>query len=282
MRGLWGLAGVIGGAAIGLIAADRMGAFDPPVPVAVSPTSFILPPAEIEAAFPLTALAVPPVAIPLEFGPTPRPFAAPEPPPLRAPQPAPLPEAPKPIVAKPAPVPKPAPETERVVAVPKAAPPPPSPPETILISVADRRLRVTLADGSARSFPIAVGRSRDLIPIGTTEIVRKRRNPTWVPTPSMRRKDPTLPAAVPPGPRNPMGLYALDLGWTYYRIHGTNEPQSIGRAASSGCFRMLPKDIEAVFGLVSTGTKVTVIEGRLPKLPDPAPAAPVLPETKAL
>ncbi|WP_156995276.1 L,D-transpeptidase, partial [Elstera litoralis] len=167
-------------------------------------------------------------------------------------------------------------------APPSAAPPAePSPPAgAILISVAERRLRVVLADGSAQNFPIAVGRSRDLIPLGTTEVLRKRRNPTWVPTPEMRRRDPKLPASVPPGPRNPMGLYALDLGWTYYRIHGTNEPQSIGRAASSGCFRMLPKDIEAVFKLVDVGTKVTVIEGRLPKLPDPAPAP--APETKAL
>lgn len=282
MRGLWGLACVIGGAAVGIIAADQMGAFDPPAPAATAPTSFILPAPDSEAGFPLSALALPPVAIPLEFGPTPRSTIVAELPPPAAPLPT--PEAPKPVAVKPPPppLPRPAPSPTVVVAVPKVAPPPAPPAETILISVADRRLRVTLADGTARSFPIAVGRSRDLIPIGTTEIVRKRRNPTWVPTPSMRRKDPTLPASVPPGPRNPMGLYALDLGWTYYRIHGTNEPQSIGRAASSGCFRMLPKDIEAVFGLVGTGTKVTVIEGRLPTLPDPAPAAPVLPETKAL
>lgn len=136
----------------------------------------------------------------------------------------------------------------------------------ILISVTDRRLRLILADGSAHNFPIAVGHSRKLIPIGLTEVVGKRRNPTWTPTPNMRRKNPNLPAAIPPGPDNPMGNYALDLGWTYYRIHGTNDPQSIGRAVSSGCFRMLPDDIRTLFNHVEIGAKVRVIEGPLPKV----------------
>jgi len=238
----------------------------------------------------LATAAAPPVVIPIEFGPSPghavpAPLPAPElaalpPLPEKPVQVATIPKAdpPKPDLSKPT-QPKPEPAA---LPVPKAPPQPDASAsaEAILISVADRKLRVLLADGSSRSFPIAVGRSRDLIPIGTTEVLRKRRNPTWVPTPEMRRRDPTLPVSVPPGPRNPMGLYALDLGWTYYRIHGTNEPQSIGRAASSGCFRMLPKDIEAVFKLVDVGTKVTVIEGRLPKPPDPTPAS--VPETKAL
>jgi lipoprotein-anchoring transpeptidase ErfK/SrfK len=285
-RGLWALAGVIGGASLGLILADRAGmlagASSPPTMAPLTSATSLLP--ETGPLGVLTAAALPPVVIPIEFGPSPgRAAAVQEPAPLppipeKPVQVAAIPKAdlPKSDLAKPA-QPKPA-----ALPVPKAPPQPEAsaPAEAILISVADRKLRVLLADGSSRSFPIAVGRSRDLIPIGTTEILRKRRNPTWVPTPEMRRRDPKLPVSVPPGPRNPMGLYALDLGWTYYRIHGTNEPQSIGRAASSGCFRMLPKDIEAVFKLVDVGTKVTVIEGRLPKLPDPTP--PPVPETKAL
>jgi lipoprotein-anchoring transpeptidase ErfK/SrfK len=285
-RGLWALAGVIGGASLGLILADRAGmlagASSLPTMAPLTSATSLLP--ETGPLGVLTAAALPPVVIPIEFGPSPgrvvsaqaaTPEPAPPPPIAEKPvQVAAIPKAdlPKSDLAKPA-QPKPA-----ALPVPKAPPQPEAsaPAEAILISVADRKLRVLLADGSSRSFPIAVGRSRDLIPIGTTEILRKRRNPTWVPTPEMRRRDPKLPVSVPPGPRNPMGLYALDLGWTYYRIHGTNEPQSIGRAASSGCFRMLPKDIEAVFKLVDVGTKVTVIEDRLPKLPESVP------ETKAL
>ncbi len=277
-RGLWTLAGVIGGASLGLMAASLGGGEPTAPPGSAAPTRFILAPDALDPPLPLTALALPPVSvpppvpvpIPEAFGPTPQPLASPAPP-LEPVAPT-AQAAASPPAAKPLPRPA-APKPEN------AAPAPTLAAETILISVADRRLRVTLADGSSRSFPIAVGRSRDLIPIGTTEVTRKRRDPTWVPTPTMRRKDPTLPASVPPGPRNPMGRYALDLGWTYYRIHGTNEPESIGRAASSGCFRMLPKDIEAVYALVGVGTRVTVIEGRLPKLPDPSPP---LPETKAL
>lgn len=282
------MAGVIGGASLGLILADHEGmlAGSSPSPT-MPPLAFTSPTSLLPEMGPLGVLstaALPPVVIPIEFGPSPGRAAAvqesaPLPPiPEKPVQVAAIPKAdlPKPDLAKPA-QPKPEPAA---LPVPKAPPQPEAsaPAEAILISVADRKLRVLLGDGSSRSFPIAVGRSRDLIPIGTTEVLRKRRNPTWVPTPEMRRRDPKLPVSVPPGPRNPMGLYALDLGWTYYRIHGTNEPQSIGRAASSGCFRMLPKDIEAVFKLVDVGTKVTVIEGRLPKLPDPTP----VPETKAL
>ena len=292
VRGLWALAGVIGGASLGLILADPDGMLTSPAPAQPSAglplTVAAIAQPETDFLFPLPRPTPQPVVIPVEFGPSPGRVIA-------APAPALEPEKPVQVAiapeVKPAPEPKPTlkatppkpvqPKPEAVsIPLPRVVPEPSLSGEAILISVAERRLRVVLADGSSRSFPIAVGRSRDLIPIGTTEILRKRRNPTWVPTPEMRRRDPKLPVSVPPGPRNPMGLYALDLGWTYYRIHGTNEPQSIGRAASSGCFRMLPKDIEAVFKLVDVGTKVTVMEGHLPKLPEPAPQA--APETKAL
>lgn len=288
-RGLWALAGVIGTGSLGLVLADHSGMLAPADSPLNAPAEHFsaeaLPQGETAPLLALTG-PPPPVVIPIEFGPSPgRTLAPPEPVPLPSPpipavspaaaptpavQVAVAPKPPQPKQAQPKPEPAALPLPRAIVPRDEAS----SSAEAILISVAERRLRVVLADGSAKNFPIAVGRSRDLIPIGTTEVLRKRRNPTWVPTLEMRRRDPKLPASVPPGPRNPMGLYALDLGWTYYRIHGTNEPQSIGRAASSGCFRMLPKDIEAVFNLVDIGTKVTVIEGRLPKLPDPAPSSP--------
>jgi lipoprotein-anchoring transpeptidase ErfK/SrfK len=276
ISGLWALAITVSAASLGLIVADREGLIGATMPLSVLAAPNSAPPAlplrEGEPLFPFASAALPPVVIPLEFGPSPSRIP---PPPVPAREPL-QPRA-EPPMSAPAKPPQPTPEPA-VVLVLKALPERSAVGEAILISVADRKLRVLLADGSSRNYPIAVGRSRDLIPIGTTEVLRKRRNPTWVPTPEMRRRDPKLPVSVPPGPRNPMGLYALDLGWTYYRIHGTNEPQSIGRASSSGCFRMLPKDIEAVFKLIDVGTKVTVIEGRLPNLPSLAPPS----ETKAL
>ncbi|MGQ9370493.1 L,D-transpeptidase [Azospirillum sp. ST 5-10] len=162
----------------------------------------------------------------------------------------------------------------------------------IVISLADRRLYLRGADPAVRSFPVAIGRPGVAVPLGDTTVVRKRRNPTWHPTANQRRADPHLPRAVPPGPGNPLGRYALDLGWSTYAIHGTNRPDSIGRRASGGCFRMLPADIEALFAAVPVGTPVRVIKeayappdrppavvpAGLPATPPPAaPAAPVRP-----
>ncbi|MBK1837015.1 L,D-transpeptidase family protein [Azospirillum sp. YIM B02556] len=134
---------------------------------------------------------------------------------------------------------------------------------SITISLADRRLYLTDPNGSTRGFPIAVGRPGVPIPVGVSSILRKRRDPTWRPTAHQRREKPSLPRAVPPGPNNPLGKFALDLGWTAIAIHGTNEPESIGKQASGGCFRMLPADIEAVFAATEIGTPVRVVRERL-------------------
>lgn len=186
------------------------------------------------------------------------------------PKSAPLPEAVPVAVTPPAPPPPPAAPSASPTAPQAAphaeAPAVPSPaPGVIVISASERKLRYFPADGSqAVTYPVAVGRERSLIPFGVSEVVRKRRNPTWRPTPSMRKGDPKLPVSVPPGPHNPLGAFALDLGWTYYAIHGTNDPRSIGRAASSGCFRMHPDHIAALFAVVPVGTKVEVIDAPLP------------------
>ena len=161
-----------------------------------------------------------------------------------------------------------------------------APRQRIVISLTERRLHL-LEDGRPpRSFPVAIGRPGVAIPLGDSRVVRKRRNPTWHPTANQRRERPSLPAAVPPGPSNPLGKYALDLGWTAIAIHGTNEPDSVGRRASGGCFRMLPADIAALFEAVPVGTPVRVVAGAASLLPpgpvavaavSPAPAAPPAP-----
>lgn len=149
----------------------------------------------------------------------------------------------------------------------------------IAISLADRRLYLTGPDGATRSFPVAIGRPGVPIPIGDSTIQRKRRNPTWRPTANQRRVKPSLPRAVPPGPNNPLGAYALDLGWPAIAIHGTNEPDSVGRQASGGCFRMLPADIETVFAATGVGTPVRVVRtslaGGATEAPIVRPPAPV-------
>lgn len=151
----------------------------------------------------------------------------------------------------------------------------------IVISLADRRLQLIRPGMETRSFPVAIGRPGVAIPIGDSAVTRKRRDPTWHPTVEQRRAKPSLPAAVPPGPGNPLGKFALDLGWTAIAIHGTNEPDSVGRRASAGCFRMLPADIEALFDATEVGTPVRVtrdsvdarpaVEVALKTPPAPAP-----------
>lgn len=134
-------------------------------------------------------------------------------------------------------------------------------PEGIVINLADMRLYF-FEEGSAapRSFPIGIGRDGLNTPTGVTKVVRKRKDPTWHPTPRMRKEDPELPAVVPAGPENPLGTRAIYLGWPQYLIHGTNKPWGVGRRVSSGCVRMYPEDVEALYELVKIDTKVTVID----------------------
>ncbi|NUB26607.1 L,D-transpeptidase [Azospirillum brasilense] len=131
----------------------------------------------------------------------------------------------------------------------------------IVISLSERRLHLLEEGRQPRSFPVAIGRPGVAIPLGDSQVLRKRRNPTWRPTANQRRENPALPASVPPGPSNPLGRFALDLGWTAIAIHGTNEPSSVGRRASGGCFRMLPVDIATLFEAVPVGTPVRVVSG---------------------
>jgi len=130
----------------------------------------------------------------------------------------------------------------------------------IVINLAEMRLFFYRADGAVETFPISVGREGWRTPTGRTRVMQKRKDPTWVVPPSIRAENPKLPAVVPPGPKNPLGQYALNLGWPGYAIHGTNAPSSIGKPVSHGCIRMYPEDIARLFQAVEVGTPVTVVD----------------------
>lgn len=149
----------------------------------------------------------------------------------------------------------------RTLILPKAHLLPDAPRRGIVINIAELRLYYfPPGGGRILTFPIGIGRSGRETPTGATQIVRKRTDPTWTPPPSIRAERPYLPTSVPPGPRNPLGRHALDLGWRGYVIHGTNKPYGIGRRISSGCIRLYPEDIALLFGLVGVGTPVTIID----------------------
>ncbi len=138
---------------------------------------------------------------------------------------------------------------------------PDAPRDGVVINLPEMRLYYFPPGGEQPvTYPIGVGREGLSTPTGSTKVARKLEGPTWRPTPRMRKEDPTLPVAVPPGPDNPMGTHALYLGWPEYAIHGTNKPYGIGRRVSSGCIRMYPEDIISVFGKVPVGAKVTVVD----------------------
>lgn len=131
-------------------------------------------------------------------------------------------------------------------------------PGQIIVSFGDRRLYLVHRRGEAISYPIAVPREKSRWS-GVTVVSAKRVNPGWTPTPEMRRENPRLPAHVPGGhPLNPLGVRALYLGSSLYRIHGTDAPWTIGTAASKGCIRLYNEDVLDLFRRVPVGTRVTV------------------------
>lgn len=149
----------------------------------------------------------------------------------------------------------------RELLLPRAHLLPDGPREGIVINLADQRLYYFSADGEVlRSFPIGLGQEGWETPTGETRIVSKRYKPTWVPPASIRAEKPHLPAAIPPGPANPLGDHALDLAWENYVIHGTNRPAGIGRRLSHGCIRLYPEDIAWLFDKVPIGTKVRIVD----------------------
>ena len=130
-------------------------------------------------------------------------------------------------------------------------------PGTIVIDSTERRLYFVMSDGKAVRYGVGVGRP-GFDWAGTQTISRKQEWPTWTPPAQMLKRRPDLPRFMPGGPENPMGARALYLGSTLYRIHGSNEPETIGQAVSSGCIRMLNEDVIDLYERVKVGTRVVV------------------------
>lgn len=131
-------------------------------------------------------------------------------------------------------------------------------PGTIIVDTKGRKLYYTLPGNRAYAYPISVGR-QGFTWTGTERISRVKSWPSWTPPASMRRRQPGLPITVSGGVINPLGAKALYLGNSIYRIHGTNNKRSIGRASSSGCFRMMNKHVTHLATLARIGTKVRVV-----------------------
>jgi lipoprotein-anchoring transpeptidase ErfK/SrfK len=131
------------------------------------------------------------------------------------------------------------------------------PPGTIIVNTADRYLYLIMGNGVAMRYGIGVGRDGFQWG-GTQKITLKREWPDWVPPPEMIERQPYLPRWMAGGPGNPLGARAMNLGATVYRIHGTNAPETIGQAVSSGCFRLVNDDVIDLYSRVPVGTKVMV------------------------
>jgi lipoprotein-anchoring transpeptidase ErfK/SrfK len=131
------------------------------------------------------------------------------------------------------------------------------PPGTIIINTAERRLYLVEGGGQALRYGIGVGRD-GFRWSGVHRISAKREWPGWTPPAEMRRRRPDLPRYMAGGIDNPLGARAIYLGSTLYRIHGSNEPETIGQAVSSGCFRMTNEDVVDLYSRVSVGATVIV------------------------
>jgi lipoprotein-anchoring transpeptidase ErfK/SrfK len=131
-------------------------------------------------------------------------------------------------------------------------------PGTIVIDTNQRYLYLVEKGGFARRYGVGVGRP-GFEWAGTHKVTRKSEWPDWRPPAEMRKRQPGLPAFMPGGPKNPLGARALYLGSTLYRIHGSNEPWTIGQAVSSGCIRMRNEDVIDLYERVPVGAKVQVL-----------------------
>jgi lipoprotein-anchoring transpeptidase ErfK/SrfK len=129
---------------------------------------------------------------------------------------------------------------------------------TIIIDTANTYLYLVMGGGQAMRYGIGVGRD-GFTWAGREKVSRMAEWPDWHPPAEMIERQPYLPRFMAGGPGNPLGARALYLGKTIYRIHGTNEPHTIGKTVSSGCIRLLNEDVEDLYGRVQVGTKVVVL-----------------------
>lgn len=160
------------------------------------------------------------------------------------------------------------PGVDREIVVPTQFILPNAPREGLVINLAQLRVFYfpKVKEGEPQAVithPIGIGKVGWSTPEGTTKVVSKLKNPTWYPPASVRKEhreagDP-LPAKVPPGPDNPLGVHMMRLGWPSYLIHGTNKPYGVGLRSSHGCMRFYPEDIAELYEKIPVGTKVTVV-----------------------
>ena len=131
------------------------------------------------------------------------------------------------------------------------------PPGSLVVDTKNHALYVTFENNTALRYGVGVGRP-GFTWAGVKTVSLKREWPDWTPPAEMIERQPYLPRFMAGGPGNPMGARALYLGSTVYRIHGTNAPDTIGHAVSSGCFRLVNEQIEDLYDRVKVGTKVVV------------------------
>ena len=131
-------------------------------------------------------------------------------------------------------------------------------PGSIVINTKQNRLYYVLGKGQAVMYRVATAK-KGFEWSGTHKVSYKVKWPDWRPPEEMRQRRPELPAFMEGGPDNPLGARAIYLGSSIYRIHGTHEPASIGKRASSGCIRMLNEDVSELYRFVKHGARVTVI-----------------------
>jgi lipoprotein-anchoring transpeptidase ErfK/SrfK len=131
-------------------------------------------------------------------------------------------------------------------------------PGTIVIDTPNTYLYLVLGNGRAMRYGIGVGRE-GFTWSGIQNITKKAEWPDWTPPPEMIERQPYLPRFMAGGPGNPLGARAMYLGGSVYRIHGTNDPSTIGHRVSSGCIRLTNEDVSDLYGRVNVGTKVVVL-----------------------
>lgn len=136
-------------------------------------------------------------------------------------------------------------------------------PGTIIVDTPHTFLYYVLGNGKAIRYGIGVGRE-GFTWSGVKSVVRKAEWPDWYPPPEMIKRQPYLPRMVAGGPGNPLGARALYIGGTEYRIHGTNDPSTIGKHVSSGCIRLTNADIIDLFNRAKVGAKVVVLGQKAP------------------
>ena len=163
---------------------------------------------------------------------------------------APMPATPRPEIARPAINPRFLPQVVNYQG--------PEKPGTIIIDTRIKHLFLVQENGKALRYGVGVGKP-GFEWAGTKLVTRKREWPDWTPPPEMIQRRPDLPRHMEGGPENPLGARALYLGSTLYRIHGSNEPWTIGTNVSSGCIRMRNEDVVDLYGRVKVGTKVVVL-----------------------